>query len=197
MSKKIAGGANKIVLDVTVGSGAFMKTKEQGIELATAMKDIGALANRETVCILTDMNEPVGSAVGNSLEVIESIECLKGNMPEDIKEIIEILGSYIIKLAGQGNDIEENKKRIIENIENGKAYDKFIELVQAQGGDIEYIKDVNRFAKARYILPVVSNEAGYVEKLDGETVGQVSVNLGAGRIRKEDDIDHVARNNSK
>lgn len=132
MSKKIAAGANKILLDVTSGSGAFMKTKEEALELANMMKDIGEIANRETICIITNMDEPVGHSIGNTLEVIESIECLKGNIPEDIREIIVTLGSYMIKLADKGDKIEENRRLIIENIENEKAYNKFLELVQAQ-----------------------------------------------------------------
>ena len=132
MSKKIASGANKIILEVTVGSGAFMKKIEDAIELSNMMKDIGSLSNRETICILTNMDEPVGHSIGNSIEIIEAVECLKGNIPEDIKEIIEVIGSYIIKLARYGDNIEENKKMIIENIENGKAYEKFLELVSSQ-----------------------------------------------------------------
>ncbi len=191
MSKKIAAGAQKIVLDVTVGNGAFMKTKEDAIEISKIMKNIGELANRETICVLTNMNEPVGKAVGNTLEIIETIECLKGNIPQDIKEIILEIGSYIIKLAGNGENIEENKRKILENIENGKAYEKFIELVENQNGDIEYIKNPKKFQKAKYILPVISEKAGYVEKLDAEKIGVTSVNLGAGRIKKEDNIDYT------
>ncbi len=191
MSKKIAAGAEKIVLDVTVGSGAFMKTKEEAIEISKIMKNIGNLANRETICVLTNMDEPVGKAVGNTLEIIETIECLKGNMPKDIKSIILEIGSYIIKLAGNGENIEENKKKILENIENGKAYEKFLELVENQNGDIEYIKNPEKFSKAKYILPVISERTGYVEKLDAEKVGVTSVNLGAGRIKKEDSIDYT------
>lgn len=189
MSKKIAAGANKIVLDVTVGSGAFMKNKEDAITLSNMMKDIGKLANRETVCVLTNMNEPVGFAIGNTLEIIETIECLKGNMPEDIKEIITTIGSYIIKLSGKSDDLEKNKKMILENIENGKAYNKFLELVKNQGGDVEYIKDIEKFEKARYITPVISDKDGYVEELNAEKMGLISVALGAGRVKKEDDID--------
>ena len=145
MSKKIAAGAEKIVLDVTVGSGAFMKTEEDAREISKIMKDIGTLANRETVCVLTNMDEPVGKAVGNILEIKETIECLKGNMPSDIKEIILGIGSQIIRLAGEGDNIEENKNKIMENINNGKAYQKFIELVQNQGGDVSYIENTEKF----------------------------------------------------
>ncbi|MGN1311025.1 MAG: thymidine phosphorylase [Clostridia bacterium] len=189
MSKKIAAGANKIVLDVTVGSGAFMKTKEEATELSHIMKNIGDLANKETVCVLTNMEEPVGYAVGNSLEIIEVVECLKGNMPEDIKEIILTIGSYIIKLAGKGDDLIENRKKIIECINCGKALEKFKELVNNQGGDVSYIQDVNKFEKAKYIIPVISEKSGYVKSLNAEKIGVTSVHLGAGRVKKEDSID--------
>lgn len=190
MSKKIAAGAEKIVLDVTVGSGAFMKTKEDAIKISKVMKGIGTLANRETICVLTNMDEPVGKAVGNTLEILETIECLKGNMPEDIKEIILGIGSQIIKLAGEGDDIEENKNKILENIQNGKAYNKFLELVENQGGDISYIENPDKFEEAKYKFPVYAKTEGYIEKLDAETVGVTSVKLGAGRVKKEDSIDH-------
>lgn len=189
MSKKIAAGAQKIVLDVTVGSGAFMKTKEDAIKLAQIMKDIGNLANKETVCVLTNMEEPVGRAVGNTLEVIEAIEALRGNLSDDVKEIILEIGSNIIKLSGENEDIEENKKMILENIQNGKAYLKFLELVSRQGGDITCVEDTLKFEKAKYIMPVLSKKDGYVGKLDAEKVGKASVELGAGRIKKEDSID--------
>ena len=189
MSKKIAAGADKIVLDVTVGSGAFMKTKEDALKLATIMKNIGRLAGKETVCVLTNMDEPVGCAVGNTLEVIEAVECLKGNLPKDIEEIILGIGSYIIKLAEVNDDLEENKKMILDNIHNGKAYKKFLELVELQGGDISFLEDLNKFEKAKYIVPVISEAKGFVHKLNAEEVGKASVDLGAGRIKKEDDID--------
>lgn len=189
MSKKIAAGANKIVLDVTVGNGAFMKTKKDATELSHIMKNIGELANKETVCVLTNMEEPVGNAVGNSLEMIEVVECLKGNIPEDVKEIILTLGSYIVKLAGKGNNLEENKKILLENITNGKALAKFKELVENQGGDVSFLEDTNKFEKAKYIIPVISEEEGYVKVLDAEKIGVTSVHLGAGRVKKEDDID--------
>jgi len=191
MSKKIAAGAQKLVLDVTVGNGAFMKTKEDAEKLSKIMKEIGSLAGRETVCVITNMNEPVGKAVGNTLEIIETIECLKGNIPEDIKEIVLSLGSYIIKLAGRGENLEENKAKMLENLNNGAAYHKFLELVEKQNGDISYIENPENFKKAEYVLPVISEISGYVEELNAEKVGTISVDLGAGRVRKEDEIDHV------
>ena len=189
MSKKIAAGANKIVLDVTVGKGAFMKTKEDAILLSKQMIKIGKLTNRETVCILTNMDEPVGYAVGNSLEIIESIKFLKGDMPEDLKKIVLELGSYMIKLSGKGNNIEENKNKILENIKNGKAYQKFLELVKNQGGDISYIENIEKFKKSKEIIPVYAIEEGYIKQINAEDIGRFACDLGAGRIKKEDEIE--------
>ena len=189
MSKKIASGANKIVLDVTCGFGAFMKNINDARELSKTMIEIGKLANRETVCIITNMNEPLGFAVGNSLEIIEAIEFLKGNMPEDLKQVVLELGAYMVKLAGKGENINENKEKLLENIENGKAYNKFIELVQNQGGDIEYVKDVSRFEKAKIIREVKSTRKGFVEEINAEEIGKLSCDLGAGRKSKDDKID--------
>ena len=154
MSKKIAAGANKIVLDVTYGSGAFMKTKERAQELADTMIKIGNLAGRETVAVITPMEEPLGRNVGNSLEVIEAVQALKGDMAEDVKEVVLELGSNMIKLAGKGDNLEENRAKMLENIRNGKALEKLKELVSNQGGDVAYIEDTSKFKKAKYIMPV-------------------------------------------
>ncbi len=189
MSKKIAAGANKIVLEVTCGSGAFMENKESAIELAKKMSAIGKLAKREVVSVITNMEEPLGEAVGNSIEVIEAIKALKGDMTEDVKEVVLELGARMIKMAGVGNDIEENKKKILENIMNKKAYNKFLQLVEKQGGDISYIEDVSKFEKAQIVVEVISEEAGYVEKINTKRIGEISANLGAGRIKKDDEID--------
>ena len=189
MSKKIAAGANKIVLDVTCGSGAFMKDLDNATKLAETMKKIGELANKETVCVITSMEEPLGKAVGNSLEVIEAIKFLKGNMQSDVKEVILTLGAYMIKLAAKGNDIEENKQKMLEQIQNGKAFAKLGQWIQKQGGDISYLENIERFEKAKFVLPVVAERSGYVEKLDAQEIGKASMNLGAGRKKKEDNID--------
>ena len=188
MSKKIASGAQKIVLDVTCGSGAFMQSKERAEELANEMIEIGRLANKETVCVLTNMDEPLGHAVGNSLEVIEAIQFLKGDMLEDVKEVVLELGAYMVKLTGKGEDIEENKAKLLENIENGKGYEKFIQLIENQGGDSSYIKDTNQFPKATYIEKVYSQKYGYVQSMNAKEIGKIVCELGAGRIRKEDNI---------
>jgi pyrimidine-nucleoside phosphorylase len=189
MSKKIASGANKIVLDVTCGYGAFMKDIKSAKELSDTMIKIGTLAERETVCIITNMNEPLGFAVGNSLEIIEAIEFLNGKMPEDLKEVVLELGAYMVKLVGKGENIETNKEILLENIRNGKAYNKFIELVQNQGGNIDYIKDVKKFEKAKVEKEVASISEGYIQEINAEEVGKIACNLGAGRKTKKDKIE--------
>ncbi len=190
MSKKIASGAEKIVLDVTVGKGAFMKNMENAKELANEMIEIGKLANRETVCVLTNMNEPLGYAVGNNLEVIEAIDFLKGKMPEDLKQVVLELGAYMINLAGLGEDLEENKNKMLENISNGKAYDKFVEMVKNQEGDISYLEDTSKFEKAKIIEPIMAKQDGYIQEINAEEIGKVACGLGAGRVKKEDLIDY-------
>lgn len=189
MSKKIAAGANKIVLDVTCGSGAFMKNIETATKLAETMKKIGELAKKETTCVITNMNEPLGKAIGNSLEVIEAIEFLKGNMQPDVKEVILTLGAYMIKLAGKGEDIEDNKQKMLEQIQNGKAFAKLEQWIQKQGGDISYLENTEKFEKAKYVIPVIADRSGYVKSLDAQEIGKASMNLGAGRKKKEDNID--------
>ncbi len=191
MSKKIAAGANKVVLDVTCGSGAFMKNKEEAVKLSNVMKQIGELAGKETICIITNMNEPLGNAVGNSLEMIETINSLKGNMPEDVKQVVLKLGSYILKLAGKGEDIEKNKIEIEKCINSGKAYEKFVELIQRQGGDISYCENTEKFEKAKY-QERITFEEGYISKIDAEKIGKIACYLGAGRVQKEDKIDMSA-----
>lgn len=192
MSKKIASGANKIVLDVTVGKGAFMKTQEEAHKLAELMIKIGNLAGKEVVCVFTKMDEPLGNSVGNTLEVIEAVNFLKGYMPKDLKDVVFELGAQMIKLAGFGDDIENNKAKMQENIINGKAYEKLIQMVQNQGGDISYLNDTNRFEKAKYIIPVESKTSGIIKEINAEEVGKVACFLGAGRLKKEDKIDNSA-----
>lgn len=189
MSKKIASGANKLVLDVTVGNGAFMKDVEHANELSKTMIEIGKLAGIETVCVLTDMNEPLGNTVGNALEIKEAVRSLKGDMPKDLEEVVLECGSYMIKLAGMGNNIEENKNKMLENIRNGKAYKKFLEMVENQGGDISYIENTDKLEKAKMILPIYANKDGIIEKINAEEIGKLACKIGAGRVRKEDIID--------
>ena len=190
MSKKIASGANKIVLEVTVGNGAFMKNIDDARKLSETMINIGKLANKEVVCILTNMDEPLGYSIGNTLEVIEADEALQGEMEEDVKQVVLELGSYMIKLAGCGDDINENKKRMMDCIDSGNAYMKFLELIENQGGDVSYINDVSKFENAKYVNPVLSDKSGYVKEIDAEKLGKISCELGAGRVKKEDIIDN-------
>ena len=189
MSKKIASGADKIVLDVTVGSGAFMKDLKSAEKLAKEMIGIGKLARRETVAVITNMDEPLGRSVGNSLEVKEAIEALRGNILEDVKDVVLALGSYMLKLAGVEEDLEIAKKMLEENLNNGKAYEKFLELVKNQGGDITYIEDIDNLEETKYIEPIYSEKTGYIYSINAKEIGKLACDLGAGRVTKEDKID--------
>lgn len=167
-----------------------MQDLESAKKLAQAMINIGKLADKETVCILTNMDEPLGKTVGNILEVKEAVKFLQGDMEQDVKEVVLELGAYMIKLEGKNTNIEENKKMILDVIKNGKAYEKFLELIENQGGDISYIKDLNKFKKAKYMYEVKSNKEGYVQNLNAREIGEIARDLGAGRIRKEDIINY-------
>lgn len=190
MSKKIAAGAEHILLDVTCGSGAFMNKKEDAKRLAKMMNLIGKWTNKDVHCVISSMEEPLGYTVGNNLEVIESVKALKGEMAEDVKEIVLCMGAKLLSLAGLGNNIKENKEKILEVIENGEAFEKFKEVVIRQNGDASYLDDLEKFEKAPFIMPVIADKSGYVKKLDARTIGEISVELGVGRKRKEDNVDH-------
>ena len=192
MSKKLASGADHIVLDVKVGSGAFMKDLQSAKELAKAMVEIGKGAKRDTVATLTNMDQPLGCAVGNSLEVIEAIETLKGNGPEDFTNLCIELAAEIILISKISTDIDSAKKMVIETIENGKALDKLRQMIICQGGDPKVIDDYSIFKQADEICELVyeNEEEMYVESIDALKVGQASVLLGAGRTTKDDIIDH-------
>lgn len=189
MSKKIASGAQKIVLDVTVGKGAFMKDMESARILADKMISIGKLAGRDTVAVLTNMDEPLGYAVGNILEVKEAVHFLKGEKIPDVEQVVLELGAYMVYLAGLGDDLIENKKKLYENIQNGKAYEKFLQLVKEQGGVISYIENLEKFETSKHQKEVKCINEGYVQEIDAEKIGKIACFLGAGRIKKEDDID--------
>ncbi|SDY49222.1 pyrimidine-nucleoside phosphorylase [Proteiniborus ethanoligenes] len=192
MSKKIASGSNSIVLDVKVGSGAFMKDLESAFVLAKEMVDIGNSVGRDTVAIISDMDEPLGYAIGNSLEVIEAIETLKGNGPEDFVELCLTLGARLLLLGKKASSIEEGRKMLVEVINNGEAYNKLLEFVEAQGGDTDYIKNTELLPKASHIIELVSHNDGYIKSIDAEEVGKCALALGAGRETKESDIDLAA-----
>ncbi len=190
MSKKIAAGANKIVLEVTYGKGAFMKNIEDARVLANKMETLGKYANLDVESVFTPMDEPLGYAIGNTLEIIEAINFLKNiSIPDDLKNAVLEIGSKMIKLAGKGDDLEKIKNEIIEKIESGKAFDKFKEMVQTQGGDISYLEDVNKFEKAKYIIDIKADKSGTIKEINAENIGKLACYLGAGRIKKEDKID--------
>lgn len=191
MSKKIAAGSECIVLDVKMGSGAFMKNLEDAKLLAKTMVDIGKLANRKTLAMITNMDIPLGKAIGNILEVKESIDILKGNGPQDLTNICIDLAAYMYMLCS-GKSIEDSKYEVEEVIKNGRALEKLIEVVKAQGGNVELIKNPEKFPKAPYQIDIMATKTGYITKMDTEKIGKVSVSLGAGRLKKEDVIDYTA-----
>ena len=189
MSKKIAAGADAIVLDVKFGTGAFMKTLEDAKKLAKAMVEIGQDANRETVAFLTDMNQPLGFAIGNALEVKEAIETLSGKGPKDLEELVLQLASYMVVLAKKATTTDEAYVQLKENLNNGKALQKFREFIGAKGGDVAQIDDPSLLPSAKSILAVKAQSAGYVQKIDALSIGIAAMKLGAGRATKEDVID--------
>lgn len=191
MSKKLASGSDCIVLDVKTGSGAFMKTLESSIELSKAMVEIGEHAGRKTVAVVTDMDIPLGHAIGNSLEVIESVETLRGRGPKDLTEVCITLASNMLYVAGKG-DIKECEAMAKEALESGRAFDKLVEMVEAQGGDSSVIKDTNKFGVTPYRSEVKAIRAGFVNHLNTEKCGIASVLLGAGRETLDSEIDYLA-----
>lgn len=191
MSKKIAAGADAIVLDVTTGDGAFMKNIEDARRLAKTMTSIGKLANRQTVAVISDMSEPLGEAIGNSLEVVEAIDTLKGNGPEDLVEMCYALGSQMMVLAKQAATIDEARVQLKEALESGKALFKFKEMIQNQGGDPSVVDQPERLLTAKYVSELPAKESGIVSKLVANELGIAAMMLGAGRKTKDDAIDHA------
>ena len=192
MSKKLASGSDSILLDVKVGSGAFMKTLEMGEELAKTMVSIGKYFKKDTRAILTDMDEPLGLAVGNNLEVIEAINTLKGNGPKDLTELCIKAGAIMLLQAKICTSFEEGEKLLQSKIKNGEAFKKFVEFVEAQGGDITYVLNTSKFEKAKYEISINSNKSGYITKIDALEIGEFAMKLGAGREKIEDKIDYSA-----
>jgi len=190
MSKKLALGSDAIILDVKVGSGAFMKKLEDAIDLSKEMVSIGTNYGRETVAVVTNMDEPLGKAIGNSLEVKEAIEVLKGKGPEDLRELCLYIGSLLLVLAKKVKDQDEGIKLLKEVLDNNLAYNKFIELVEYQGGNIEQVKNPDLLPKSKYVIEVKSNIEGYVTSIDAEKMGICALKLGAGRETMDSVIDH-------
>lgn len=192
MSKKLASGSDTILLDVKFGNGAFMKTLEDARKLAHTMVDIGDELKRDTRAIITDMNEPLGLAIGNNLEVIEAINTLKGKGPKDLVELCTKAGAIMLMQAKKVNSVEEGLKLINEKLENGEALDKLAALVTYQGGDSSYIYHPEKFDKAKYIIDVKSRKEGYIKEINALEIGEAAMKLGAGRATKEDSIDPTA-----
>lgn len=190
MSKKLAIGSDAIILDVKVGSGAFMKKLEDAIDLSKEMVSIGTNYGRETVAVVTNMDEPLGKAIGNSLEVKEAIEVLKGKGPEDLRELCLYIGSLLLVLAKKVKDPDEGIKLLKEVLDNNLAYNKFIELVEYQGGNIDQVKNPDLLPKSKYVIEVKSNIEGYVTSIDAEKMGICALKLGAGRETMDSVIDH-------
>ncbi|WP_033541353.1 pyrimidine-nucleoside phosphorylase [Planococcus sp. CAU13] len=189
MSKKIAAGADAIVLDVKTGEGAFMKTAEDAEELAHAMVGIGNSTGRKTMAIISDMSQPLGYAIGNALEVKEAIETLQGKGPEDLTELCLVLGSQMVVVGGGADDLDEARSMLEEVIANGKALDIFRQFIEAQGGNPAVVDDVGLLPQARYVTEVPSKEEGYISFMEADEIGTAAMVLGAGRATKDSEID--------
>lgn len=189
MSKKLAGGADAIVLDVKTGNGAFMKDFADAKKLAEAMVAIGKKVGRDTAAYITDMNQPLGNAVGNALEVKEAIKTLRGEGPEDLTELCVELGSAMLQLSGKIEDLETGRKILRENLKNGKALAKFSEMIMAQGGNAEVVDDLDLLPTAADTVEVKAEKGGYISEIKALDVGLAAMILGAGRENKESEID--------
>lgn len=189
MSKKIATGADAIVLDVKTGAGAFMKTPEDSEKLAKAMVRIGNNVGRQTMAVISDMSQPLGLAIGNSLEVKEAIDTLKGEGPEDLNELVLTLGSQMVVLAKKAETLDEAREKLIEVMKNGKALEKFKEFLENQGGDGSIVDQPEKLPQAPYQIDVPAKESGVVAEIVADEIGVAAMILGAGRATKEDEID--------
>lgn len=191
MSKKIAAGAHAIVLDVKTGVGAFMQTLEDARKLARLMVNIGKLSNRRVVALISDMNQPLGYAVGNTLEMLEAMETLQGGGPADLREHCLVLCSHMLVLGGIASTLEEGRALAEKSIDGGAAWQAFRKLVVAQGGDVGYLDDVSKFERASLVETVRAPRSGYLLAINAREVGEAAVGLGAGRAKKGDPIDHA------
>ena len=192
MSKKLSEGLQGLVLDVKVGSGAFMKSIHDARELAQSLVDAGNAFGLKTVAVITDMNEPLGMAIGNSLEVRESIDALNGNGPEDLMEVTLCIGAFMLQIAGIEEDLGIGKKRLLHLIRNGSALRKFTDMIREQGGNPDILDRPTLLPHSCFSLDIVSTEEGYIQSMDTEAVGTASMLLGAGRERVDSMIDHSA-----
>jgi pyrimidine-nucleoside phosphorylase len=191
MCKKLAAGAQAILLDVKTGLGAFMETLDEARQLADLMVDIGQLAGRDVVALLSDMNQPLGNAVGNSLEVVEAIETLQDSGPADFLEHCLHVSAHMLVLGKRAQDLADARAMAERSIANGSAFEKFRILVEAQGGDISFVDEPSRFPRAAYVEVVETPRNGFLAQIQARTVGEAAVKLGAGRARKSDPVDHA------
>ncbi|WP_025719437.1 pyrimidine-nucleoside phosphorylase [Paenibacillus sp. 1-18] len=189
MSKKIAAGSDAIVLDVKTGAGAFMKTVDDARELAHAMVSIGNNVGRKTMAVISDMSQPLGLAIGNSLEVKEAIDTLRGEGPKDLEELCMALGSQMVFLAGKADSLEDAEAKLKEVIRNGKALEKFKEFIANQGGDASVVDHPERLPQAQYLIEVPAKQDGVVAEIVADEIGTAAMLLGAGRATKESEID--------
>ncbi|MDY2794735.1 MAG: pyrimidine-nucleoside phosphorylase [Peptostreptococcus porci] len=199
MSKKLASGSNTILLDVKYGEGAFMQTIEDAKTLANAMISIGNRLGRNTMAMITDMNQPLGNTIGNALEVEEAIETVKGNGPKDFTELCMCAGEIMLMQGKIANSKEEARKMLQEAISSGKAFEKLLQMVEYQGGNVEQIKNTKLLPQAKFVTEMKSRESGYVEHIHSQQLGILAMHLGAGRATKEDSINYAVglRMNSK
>ncbi len=192
VSKKIASGSKNIVFDVKVGIGAFMKDIKNGIKLANTLVDLVKDFGGKSVAVVTNMNYPLGHYVGNSLEILEVVECLKGKLPKDIEELVYELSGQLLLIGDKANSMFDAKKMVLEKINNGEALVKFKELIEYQGGDSSFIMDYSQLPQAMYKIEVKSEYEGFISFIDAEKIGLLSLNIGAGRTKKKDIIDYSA-----
>jgi pyrimidine-nucleoside phosphorylase len=192
MSKKLAEGIDALVLDVKFGSGAFMKNQKDAITLAKTLVGIGEQFGKRTIAYLTNMEQPLGYAVGNWLEVSECLDCLHGSGPDDVMEITHLLAGTMIYLGEKADSVEDGIKKSHEAIENGSAFQKWLDIVEEHGGDINVIKNPDSYEPAQFVVDVPAQEEGFITEIDAYTLGMMSVELGAGRRAKEDSVDPAA-----
>jgi pyrimidine-nucleoside phosphorylase len=190
MSKKIAAGTNGVVLDVKVGSGAFMKTEQDARDLAVAMRDIGQTVGLKVRAVLSGMEQPLGWAVGNALEVKEAVETLSGNGPQDLLDVVYVIGSNLLEMAGRVSSIEEGTELLRATLASGAGLAKFREFVENQGGDTGLVDNLDLLPRAPVQMEMPAREDGYLATIDAETIGKASVSIGAGRRVKGEQIDH-------
>lgn len=192
MSLKLATGSNKIVFDITCGKGTYIKNREEAKRLSRLLVKLGKSLEKEVACVITNMNQPIGYSIGHNLEMKETIMALRGIISEDLGNVVEALGSIMISLATENKDLDANAKMIKETIKSGAAFNKFKEMVAAQGGNTEYIDNPELFKSSKFIMPVLSTETGTIEAIDADMVGSIAYYLGAGRMKNEGSINRTA-----